>query len=505
MTNHVQTPPAHQRKLAGNLGVLPIVFMVVAAAAPLSVVAAQIPLGMTLGNGVGFAALFLFPTLVLVIFSVGFTAMARHIPKPGGFFTFVSYGLGRGPGISSALLAMLVYFLMVVNVHAFFGYLVSNLITNLTTVEIPWWPGAIVSITATALIGHRNVDVAGKALSVILVAEVAIILALVTVVAVTGGSDEGLSMAPFEPTHVFNGALGVGLVFAFAAFIGFESTVIYRDEAKNPEKTIPRATYTAVVGVGLFYLIAAWGLVMAWGPSSVMDHVAIDPGTFTLRTIELYLGHTGFVLVEALLIFSVFACGISFHNALSRYVYSLARMSIVHQRLGSVHPRHRSPYLSSLTMTLVAAIMVAVFAIFGLDPFLTILAWGGGVAILALLVVMVLTSAAVMVYFSRNSVDRNPWRTVIAPGISFIGLIASLALIVYYFPLQIGDVDATGEPAFGVLTWSMFALVVVVGLMGFVMSAVLKRNRPDVYQRMIEDGDDEPSSESEGAKATPTA
>ena len=46
-------------------------------------------------------------------------------------------------------------------------------------------------------------------------------------------------------------------MFAFAAFIEFESTVIFRDEAKTPDRTIPKASYTAVIGVGVFYTITA--------------------------------------------------------------------------------------------------------------------------------------------------------------------------------------------------------------------------------------------------------
>lgn len=475
------------RKLSGNLGVFEIVFMVVAAAAPLSVVASTIPLGMYLGNGVGFAAMFLGPTLVLVLFSVGFAAMARRIPKPGGFFTFVAHGLGRPLGISSAFLAMLVYFLMVVNCHAFFGYLVSNLIQNLTGAEIPWWPGAMISITAAALVGHRNIGVSGKVLSVILVAEVGIILLFVAVVTFSGGSAEGLSLAPFEPSNVFTGALGVGLVFAFSAFIGFESTVIYRDEARNPSKTIPRATYASVIGVGVFYLVATWALVMAWGPGRVMDEVGSDPGTFTLRTIEQHLGHTGFVVVEGLILFSLFACCLSFHNALSRYIYSLGRLNVLPRSIGRVHDRHDSPYIASLVVTALAAGLVIVFALVGLDPFLTILAWGGGVAILALLLVMVFTSIAVIAYFARSRSDRNRWHTVIAPVLASIGLVASLALIVFYFPMQVGDVDGSGEPVFGVLTWVMFGVVLAVGIAGLIRSAVMKGRRPEEYAAILED------------------
>jgi hypothetical protein len=46
-------------------------------------------LGFLLGNGVGFPALFAVCAVILVLFAVGLVAMAKRIPKRGGFFTFV--------------------------------------------------------------------------------------------------------------------------------------------------------------------------------------------------------------------------------------------------------------------------------------------------------------------------------------------------------------------------------------------------------------------------------
>ncbi|MFP3458104.1 APC family permease, partial [Psychrobacter sp. SIMBA_152] len=56
-------------------------------------------------------------------------------------------------------------------------------------------------------------------------------------------------------------SLGLALLFAVGNFFGFEATVVYREEVRNPNTTIPRATYLAVVGIGLFYALAAWAYV----------------------------------------------------------------------------------------------------------------------------------------------------------------------------------------------------------------------------------------------------
>src|ERR1700750_1662395 len=85
-------------RLAGRLGPAAIVFMVVAAAAPLTVVAGTFPIGIAAGNGAAYPASYLVCTVILILFAVGFTAMARHVPGAGAFYTYVGHGLGRNMG-----------------------------------------------------------------------------------------------------------------------------------------------------------------------------------------------------------------------------------------------------------------------------------------------------------------------------------------------------------------------------------------------------------------------
>ena len=84
-----------------------------------------------------------------------------------------------------------------------------------------------------------------------------------------GGAD-GLSGASFTPSAVFSpGMFGV-LAFCFAAFMGFESTALYRPEARRPERTIPRATYAAVIFMALFYCLVVWAIIQAFGNEGVI-------------------------------------------------------------------------------------------------------------------------------------------------------------------------------------------------------------------------------------------
>ena len=91
------------------LGVAAITFFVVSAAAPLTAVAGGYPIAMLLGNGAGVPAAVVLVTLILLVFSVGYTAMARHVANAGSFFAFTSRGLGGVAGGAAAYIALLAY------------------------------------------------------------------------------------------------------------------------------------------------------------------------------------------------------------------------------------------------------------------------------------------------------------------------------------------------------------------------------------------------------------
>ena len=89
------------RDLRGNLGAVAVTFMVIAAAAPLTVVGGLVPIGYLIGNGIGFPVMFLVATVILLLFSVGLTAMSR-LPAQGRVVLRVHHPRARShPGLAA--------------------------------------------------------------------------------------------------------------------------------------------------------------------------------------------------------------------------------------------------------------------------------------------------------------------------------------------------------------------------------------------------------------------
>jgi amino acid transporter len=427
--------------LSGSLGVGSIVFMVVAAAAPLTVIAGTVPLGIAIGNGAAFPATFVLSAVVLLLFAVGFCAMSPQVPDAGAFYAYVERGIGRAAGLGTAFLALATYTAVQLAVYGYIGAVVGGLVQNHGGPAVAWWVWSGLALALVAVLGYRRIELSSRVLGALLLGEVAIVLVL-DVVVIGGGGPDGPSTAFLDPGQIVSGSLGIALMFAVAGFIGFEATAVFRDEARDPARTIPRATYVALALIGTFYTLSAWAVVTAWGDSAAITAAAADPGGMLLTTITGRLGPAGGDIAEALLVTSLFAALLSFHNVLARYFFALGGSGALPRGCGRSHPRHGSPHVGSAVQSVSALALLAMFATVGLDPVTQVFAWMAGTATLGVLALMALTCLAVVVFFRRTRVDTRPWQTLVAPLLGLAGLVTFLVLTITNFPTLIGGSTA---------------------------------------------------------------
>ncbi|MGN6503013.1 MAG: APC family permease [Pseudolysinimonas sp.] len=478
MTSTETKSEAAPARLTGNLGAVTITFMVIAAAAPLTVVGGLMPIGYLL-HGEGFPAMFLVATVILLLFAVGLVAMSRHVPDAGAFFTYISHGLGRVSGVSAAYLALICYTFVQCAVVSFLGASISGDIALLGGPEIPWWVFTLIAVAIFGFLGYRHIELSSRVLVVVLALEMAVVLVLTIAVVIHNGA-EGLSLNSFTFGKILEGSPALGLMLAIASFIGFESAVVFRSEVRDPNRTIARGTYGSAIIIGVFYAIAGWGLLMGIGPSKVVDFVLEDPSTALARVTDIYLGPVGGVIIAVLFLGSMFAAVLSLHNVIARYQFAMGRAGLLPRRLGTVHPTHGSPAVGSLVQTATAVLLVLIVLVTGIGP-ANAFAWFAGIGGLAIAILYAGTCLAVIVFFQKNKVESNLFRTIIAPALGFIGLVVSGFLIAQNFPLLVNDVDADGNPVFGVVSIVLLLIIAAGPVIGIVQGLIVRARSPQVY------------------------
>ncbi|MER6914227.1 APC family permease [Streptomyces sp. NPDC000594] len=455
----------------GTLSTADIAFFVISAAAPLTVMAGVAPIAIVLG-GIGAPAGYLLAGITLAIFAVGFTTMSRHVRGGGAFSAYITRGLGPVAGIGAALLALVGYTGMAIGVYGLLGSATADTGAALWGADLPWLPVSLLGLVLIWYGGHRSIDFGAKVLGVLLVAETGILVLLAGGVLARGGAD-GLGLASFTPGQVLVPGTAVVLAFAFAAFIGVESTVIYRREARDPERTVPRATYVAVAFLGIFYAFIVWTVIQAFGDEAVVEAATDDPGGLFFAAITTYVGSWAADLMHLLIVTSVLASLLAFHNAINRYALALAEEGVLPRALARIHPRHRSPYLAGVAQTALGAVVVLGFGLAGADPYTQLLLWVNTPGMIALMVLMVLAAVAVFRYFRRVEHGEGVLRTVVAPLLSAVLLTVAILLIVDGIQLFTG--------ASTLVNTVLLALVPAVFAFGTGLALWLRRHRPEVY------------------------
>ena len=262
-------------------------------------------------------------------------------------------------------------------------------------------------------------------------------------------------------------------MFVVSAFIGFEATAIFGEEAREPKRTIPRATYIAVTVIAVFYAFTTWTIALYYGPDHIHNQASTHTATLYLDAVKALLGRPAGVVMNLLLIASLFACALSFHNTINRYLFAVGREGLMWRRLCATHPHHQSPQFAAAVQTASALGLVAMFALADSDPYTVVFAWAGTFGALGILMLQILVTLAVVAFFWRDGRGIGVWRRLVAPMLAALGLAISLVLMSLHLDLVSGSNSR--------IVQNFPELLVLIGLGGIGLAAWVRTRKPEVY------------------------
>src|ERR1700734_2821004 len=417
----------------GAVGLGGVLFLTVTGSAPISAMLFNVPIMVGYGQGVGAPAAFLFATIVLVVFSGGYVAMAKKKTTAGGFYSYISHGLGREIGIGTGYGAVVAYSVFEASLAGGFAYFLS-LKLNAYGVSIAWPWLALGMVAIIAILTYFDVRISSWVLAVGLISEIVILL-------IFDGYLFGKGHVSASPLNIVNafkgfpaqgklaaGAIGIGLFFAFWSWVGFEMAPNYGEESRDPKRNVPRALYISVIGLGLFYIITSWAPFAGYGTVHAAEAQAqTNAAQYYLAPANAIAGRWVGSVLSYLIITGSFACGMAFHNTTARYFYSLGREGLLPRSLGKTHHKWHSPHIASITQSVIAALIVIGFAVFtgSNDPssqaYIQLYGLMAVMGVIVILSVQALVSLSILLYFWRHHSDEvHWWKTIVAPALSFI-------------------------------------------------------------------------------------
>ncbi|WP_046780540.1 APC family permease [Streptomyces yangpuensis] len=483
--SEIRTYKGQDRALrADRLGTAGLLLSVLAASAPLMVVAGVMPTTFGLMGVVGQPLLFVILGLVLALFSVGYAEMSRHVHNAGAFYAYIARGLGPTAGAAASLVALVAYSAMQVGVYGILGFEISGLFATYLNIELAWWIPALLAVAVTGALGWLKIDLNAKVLGVLLLIECALVVVF-DAAALTEPGPEGLSLHAFNPETLSGAGLGTALCFCIAAFVGFEQSPVYAEETSRPHIVVSRVMFLAVGFVALFFSFSAWALTVATGPGEVVRTAGEAGPGLLFQLTEARLGTTFTDVLHVLFVTGMFAAMLSFHNVVARYAFAMGREGLLPAAFGRTNAGTGAPATGSLLQTGVATVVVLAFAVTDdlpagdpTAPVLHLFTWMGSVGALGVTLLMAAASFAVIAFFvRRGTAGAQVWRLV-AAGAAGLALLAIAVYTVKDFGVLVGAEKGSA------LSWVLPGVIGAAVVVGLLYGVLLRRSRPEVHARI---------------------
>jgi len=382
-------------------------------------------------------------------------------------------GLGRPVGVTAALVALLAYSFLQVGLYGAFGPNAAGEAAAHLGVHAAWWVWALAAWAVITVLGLLRVDITGKVLGILLSAEVIVLAETISgLTQPAGGHLSFATLSPAALTSAGSGTIGVLAVVAVLGFVGFEQAPVLAEEARHPRRTIPVATYLALGAIAVVYAGAAWAMTAHTGQAHVVAAAAAQgPGLL------FSLGGSGVLSQAAQLLFltSLFAAALAFHNCVWRYIFALGREGVLPAAFGRTGP-NSIPKAASLAQSLTGLAVIVVYAAGGWQPMTDLFFWlgtTGGFGIVLLL--LALTSVAVIAFFARDPRGETAWSRLIAPALAAVLLGGIVVLAVLHYATLLG------VPPGSVAAWALPASYAAAAVAGLGWGLILRTHRPQVY------------------------
>lgn len=482
--------PAVSTALAADrLGASSVASFALNAAAPIMVVGAYVTTAWAVTHAVPVSLALLGMGALLAVWCVGYVTMARHVVNAGSLYTYLSHGIGPRTATAGAAVQLLAYSLLQVGLYGIAGVQAAALAHDQLGVAAPWWLWALVAWLVTALLGTRGVGVSSRLLAVAIVVELAVV-ALIVAVDLSHPAGGHVSMAAFDPRGFAGlggfhglGGLGAAIAISVTAFVGIEAAPVYSEEARRPRSTVMVATYLALGLMVACYVAGSWAMSVVTGPDRVIAAAAEAGPDLLLLPPASHLG--GELLVDVghvLLLTSIVAGLVSYHNAVARCAFSLARDGVlpgpVSRLLGRTAPRTGAPAVASAAQSATGLAVIVLFAVTGWDPLTRLFFWLGTTGAFGVLLLMTGASVAVVGFFRGDRRGESRGAATVAPAVAAVLLLGCVALVVLNYATLLGV--APDSPA----RWALPAAYLAAAALGAGYAVLLGARRPAVLWRI---------------------
>ncbi|WKA53851.1 APC family permease [Planococcus shixiaomingii] len=354
------------------------------------------------------ALAYLIGMVAMIFTALSYATMSEAFPIAGSVYSYAQRGINDSAGFIAGWLILLDY----IFVPALL-YLVSAAALHDIVPELPLVVWLVLFISINTVINVIGIEFTARANKIIIVLEL-IVLAIFIAVGVfaiaQGVNGAEFTFKPLYDPNEFSLGLVMGAVsIAVLSFLGFDAIATLAEESKGGRKAVGNAIIVSLLVVGVLFIIQTWVAALIWP-----DYTSFENADVAFYQIAEIAG--GAWLKWLTIIATAIAWGIAdalvAQAAISRVLYSMARDRKLPKILSKVHPKFRTPYISTI---LVAFISLGVTLFFAnrIGELASVINFGALSAFLFLHV-------SVVMYFMGKKKSKNYFKHLVLPVIGFL-------------------------------------------------------------------------------------
>ena len=343
----------------------------------------------------------------MIFTAFSYWRMAEVFPIAGSVYAYTARGLNKDIGFLSGWAILLDYILVPALLYVVSASALKSIVPG-----VPSYVWIITFILINTVVNILGIEFTARFNKIMLIFELIVFAIFVgaCIIALAHGAGDGITFKPFYNPAKFDLTVVMGAVsIAVLSFLGFDGISTLAEETKGGTDSVGKACVGSLLLVGALFIVQTYfaGLVFP-------DYTAFKDIDNAFYEVAFAAGGKTVMWICAI------ATGISWgianslaaQAAISRILYSMSRDGFLPHALAKVHPKYKTPYISTL---FVAAVSVAITAAFAnsIAALSSIVNFGALTSFLVL-------NFTVVYYFLYRKKSKEYGKHLILPVIGFI-------------------------------------------------------------------------------------
>jgi amino acid transporter len=272
-------------------------------------------------SGGGTALVQIIAAVAMGFVAYAFVIFTRGFNSAGSVYGFTGAVAGPRFGFLSAWALMLVY-------ASFAGAIDAGTADEAQSalgavgLHLPWQVYAIIAFVVVVALAYLDIKISAAVILALEGVSMMLVIIACSIITAKGGfHGHAFSSAPFRPGGVDLPTLGLGVVFSFSAFSGFEAASTLGEESQQPRRLIPLAIAVSLAVVAIFYIGVTAVVTNAYQGTGQLSAASVPLVTATDTYVAGWMGELVNVGAVVSLIGAALACAVG----ASRILFALGR------------------------------------------------------------------------------------------------------------------------------------------------------------------------------------